>query len=50
MGSTLTCGAQEKMNEQDSEVEVDHRWLTVGGDSILGAFFCEPLRAKLQGK
>ena len=30
------------MNEQDSEVEVVRGCLTEGGDSILGAFFCEP--------
>ena len=33
------------MNEQDSGVEVVHRFLTEGGDSILEAFFCEPLHA-----
>ena len=44
------CGGQEKMNEQDSVVEVVRGCLTEGGDSILGAFFCEPLRAKLQNK
>ena len=38
------------MNEQDLGVEIVHRWLTEGGDSILGAFFCESLRAKLQDK
>ena len=36
------------MNKQDLGVEVVHGCLTEGGDSILGAFFCEPLRAKLQ--
>ena len=35
------------MNEQDSGVEIVHRCLTEGDDSILGAFFCETLRAKL---
>ena len=38
------------MNEQDSGVEIVHGCLTEGGDSILGAFVCEPLRAKLQDK
>ena len=38
------------MNEQDSGVEVIRGCLTKGGNSILGAFFCEPLRAKLQDK
>ena len=38
------------MNEQDSGVEVVHECLTEGGNFILGAFFCEPLRAKLQDK
>ena len=38
------------MNEQDSGVEVVHGCLTERGDSILGAFFCEPLQAKLQDK
>ena len=38
------------MNEQDSGVEVVHGCLTEGGDSILAAFFFEPLRAKLQDK
>ena len=38
------------MNEQDSGVQVVRGCLTEGGDSILGAFFCEPLRTKLQNK
>ena len=38
------------MNEQDSGVEVVHGCLTEEGDSILGVFFGEPLRAKLQDK
>ena len=38
------------MNKQYSGVEVVHGCLTEGGDSILGDFFCEPLRAKLQDK
>ena len=38
------------MNEQDSGVEVVHGCLTEGSDSILGAFFRETLRAKLQHK
>ena len=38
------------MNEQDSGVEVVRGCLTEGGDSILSAFFCESLRAKLQDK
>ena len=33
----LTCGVQEKMNE------VILGCLTEGDNSILGAFFCEPL-------
>ena len=37
------CGGQEKMNEQDSGVEIVRGCLTEGGDSILGAFVCEPL-------
>ena len=37
------CGGQEKMNEQDSGVEVVREYLTERGNSILGAFFCEPL-------
>ena len=48
--SKLTCGGQEKMNELDSGVEVVCGCLTEGGNSILGAFFYEPLRAKLQDK
>ena len=36
------------MNEQDSRVEVVHGCYAEGGDSILGAFFCDLLRAKLQ--
>ena len=42
--------AAEKMNEQDSGVEVVRGCLTEGGDSILGDFFGETLRAKLQDK
>ena len=38
------------MNEQDSGVEVVRGCLTEGGDSILGAFFYEPLQTKLQDK
>ena len=38
------------MNEQDSGVEVVRGCLTEGGGAILGAFFREPLRAKLQDK
>ena len=38
------------MKEQDSGVEVVRGCLTEGGDSDLGAFFCETLRAKLQDK
>ena len=38
------------MYEQDSGVEVVHGCLTERGNSILGAFFCEPLRVKLQDK
>ena len=38
------------MNEQDSGVEVIRGCLTEGGNSILGAFFCESLQAKLQDK
>ena len=36
------------MDEQDSGVEIVRGCLTEGDDSILGAFFCEHLRAKLQ--
>ena len=39
-GSKLTCGGQEKMNEQDSRVEVVRECLTEGGDANLDAFFC----------
>ena len=49
-GSKLTCGGQEKMNEQDSGVEVVRGCLTEEDNSILGVFFREPLRAKLQDK
>ena len=38
------------MNDQDSGVEVVRGCLTEGSDSIVGAFFCEPLQAKLQDK
>ena len=38
------------MNEQDFGVEVVHGCLIEGGNSILGAFFYKPLRAKLQNK
>ena len=38
------------MNERDSGIEVVCGCLTEGGKSILGAFFCVPLRAKLQDK
>ena len=38
------------MNEQDSRVEIVRGCLTEGGDSILGAFFCDALGAKLQDK
>ena len=38
------------MNEKQSGVEVVHGCLTEEGDTILGAFFCEPLRAMLQDK
>ena len=44
------CGAHEKTNEQDSGVEVVRVCLTEGGNSILGAFFCDPWQAKLQDK
>ena len=36
---------QEKMNEQDSQVEVVRGCLTEGVNSIVGVFFREPLRA-----
>ena len=36
------------MNEQDSGVEIVRGCLTEGGYSILGAFFYDPLRVKLQ--
>ena len=38
------------MNEPDSGVEVVRGCLTERGNSILGALFYEPLRAKLQDK
>ena len=38
------------MNKQDSGVEVVRGYLTEEVNSILGAFFREPLRAKLQDK
>ena len=38
------------MNEQDSGVEIVRGSLTEGDDSILGAFFCDTLRARLQDK
>ena len=38
------------MNKQDSGVEIVRGCLTEGGDSILGTFVCETLRAKLQDK
>ena len=41
---------QEKLNEHDLGVEVVYGYLTEKGDSILAAFFCKPLRAKLQDK
>ena len=50
LGSKLTCGGQEKLNEQDSGVEVVRECLTEEGNSTLGVFFREPLRAKLQDK
>ena len=34
--------------EQDLGVDVVHGWLTHRGDSILSAFFGDPLRKKLQ--
>ena len=36
------------VNERDSRVAVVHGRFSEGGDSILGAFSWEPLRAKLQ--
>ena len=38
------------MNKQDSGVEVVRGCLTERGNSILGVFFRESLRAKLQDK
>ena len=35
-------------NERDLRVAVVHECFSEGGDSILNAFFWEPLRAKLQ--
>ena len=35
--------------EQDLGVKIVHGWFTHGGDSILSAFFGEPLRENLQG-
>ena len=48
--STLMCGGLEKANKHDAGVEVVHGCLTEGGDSILGVFFCDPLRAKTSNK
>ena len=36
------------VNELESIVAVVHRCFSEGGDSILGVFSWEPLRAKLQ--
>ena len=36
------------VKEQDFDIDVVHRCFMEGGDSILGAFFAEPLRMKLQ--
>ena len=34
--------------EQDSKFTVVHGCFTEGGDSIVGTFFCQPFRTKLQ--
>ena len=36
------------VKEQDSKVSAFHGCFADGSDSIVGAFFCEPVRAKLQ--
>ena len=36
------------VKEQDSEVDVANKCFTEGGDCMLGVFFCQPLRIKLQ--
>ena len=36
------------VKDNDSEFDVVQRCFTEDGDSTLGAFFCEPLRTKLQ--
>ena len=46
--SRLTCGGLVTAKEHDSEVDVVQGRFTEGGDSILGAFFCELLRTKLE--
>ena len=44
------CGSLVTAKELDSEVNVMHGCFTEGGDSILGIFSWELLRAKLQHK
>ena len=46
--SMLTFGSLMTIKEDDSEDVDIHRYFTEVGDSILGAFFCKPLRTKLQ--
>ena len=35
--------------DQDLGVDIAHGWFTHGGNSIVSAFFGEPLRENLQG-
>ena len=44
----FTCGGQVMREEQDLEVDIVHGRFTHRGDSILSAFFSEPLQKKLQ--
>ena len=46
----ILCGSFETSNEHDSKITFVHGCLPEGGDSILGACICEPLRVKLQDK
>ena len=46
--SRLTFGGLVTVKEHNSKVTVVHGCFTEGGDSILGQFFCDPLRINLQ--
>ena len=48
LGLPVTCGGLVMVDERDSRGGVVHGYFSEGGDSILSAFFWEPLRAKLQ--